>query len=104
MASNITLSPFAASILAATVTAVRVGGNLDYRYDGTQNRRVVVTLASAADSVLLEGSLDLVNWFTVVAAFTGATTPFITALSGPYQGLRVTKTGTNGAATVQAIV
>ena len=92
------------SIAAATVTAVALGGELDWRFTGQQNRRVVVTLASGADSMLLEGTLDGTKWFALAHAFTGATTPFVTALSGPYYKIRVTKTGTNGAATVTAIV
>ena len=100
-----TLNKVTLTIAAATTTAVNVGGgHLDWRSDGTQNRRVVVVLANGADSVLLEGTLDGTTWFALVHAFTGATTPFVTALSGPYYQIRVTKTGTNGAATVSAIV
>ena len=93
------------TIAAATTTAVYVGGGqLDWRFSGQQNRRVVVVLANGADSVLLEGTLDGTTWFALASAFTGATTPFVTALSGPYYQIRVTKTGTNGAATISAIV
>jgi len=69
-----------------------------------QNRRIVTTLANGSDSVLIEGTLDGTNWFTIGTAHTGATTPFIDNLSGPYYQLRATKTGTNGAATIVAIV
>jgi hypothetical protein len=90
------------SMLAADVAA-HVSGELDFRSDGTQNRRIVTTLTSAADSVLIEGTLDGTNWFTI-ATHTGATTPFIDNLTGPYFQIRATKTGTNGAATVVAII
>ena len=77
---------------------------VDRLYRGQQSRRVVVSLANGADSMLLEGTLDGTTWFALAHAFTGATTPFVTALSGPYYQIRVTKTGTNGAATVSAII
>lgn len=100
----ILLHTYTETIAAATVSAVTIGGELDWARDGLQSRRVTVTLANGADSVLLEGTLDGTNWFSLAAAMTGATTPFVTALTGPYFKIRVTKTGTNGAATVTAII
>lgn len=90
------------SMSASTVTAV-TSPVLDWRFNGTQNRRLVTTLANAADSVLIEGSLDGTNWFTINTR-TGATTPFVDALVGPYYQIRATKTGTNGAATVVGLI
>ena len=103
--SSLSLRSYTISIAAATVTAVAIGvGDLDYRFDGTQYRRLTVQLVNGADSVLVEGSLDGTTWFSVNAAITGNTNVNVIALTGPYMRLRATKTGTNGAATVTAIV
>lgn len=99
----ISLRQYSLMIAAATVTAQPVTGVLDYRFDGNQTRRFVVTLAQAADSVLLEGTLDGTNWFSLANAYTGATTPFVLVTVGPLYRVRATKTGTAGAATVVAI-
>jgi hypothetical protein len=102
--SEFSLNKYTLTIAAGTVTAQAVGsGMLDWRYGGTQNRRVVITGANAADSFQLEGTLDGTNWFAAAAAQTGATS-YVISLSGPYYALRITKTGANGAATVTAIV
>lgn len=100
----ITLTSQTITIAAATVTATNISGALDYRSDGTQNRRVTIQLANGADSVLLEGSLDGTSWYTANAAITGNTNVNVIALTGPVLRLRATKTGTNGAATITAIV
>ncbi|MFZ5784018.1 MAG: hypothetical protein ACOY4R_27790 [Pseudomonadota bacterium] len=101
----ISLRSYTITIAAGTTTAVAIGaGDLDYRFDGTQYRRVSVQLANASDSVLVEGSLDGTTWFSVNAAITGNTNVNAIALTGPYKQLRATKTGTNGAATITAIV
>lgn len=103
--SSLSLRSYTITIPAGTTTAVPVGAtDLDYRFDGTQNRRVTIRLANAADSVLLEGSLDGTSWFTAATAVTGNTNVNAIALSGPYMRLRATKTGTAGAATITAIV
>lgn len=99
----ILLHNYTVEIAAGTVTAQSLGGELDWRRDGYQLRRVVITGANAADSFLIEGTLDGTNWFTANAALTGSTA-YAVALSGPFFRLRITKTGTNGAATVSAIV
>ncbi len=101
--SSFTLRQWAPTIAAATVTAVTTPV-LDWRFDGTQYRRIVTVLANGSDSVLIEGTLDGTHWFTIGTAHTGATTPFVDALTGPYYQLRATKTGTNGAATVIGLV
>ncbi len=92
------------SIAAADVAAHLIGGVLDWRFDGVQTRRIVTILGNAADSVLIEGTLDGTTWFTIATAHTGATTPFIDTLTGPYYELRATKTGVAGIATIIAIV
>lgn len=100
----ITLSSITIAVAAANQSAVSIGGALSYQYDGTQNRRITVQLANAGDSVALEGTLDGTTWFSVNAAITGNTNVNVVALSGPYKSLRATKTGTNGTATITAIV
>lgn len=103
--SSLSLRSYTIAIAAATVTATAIGpGDLDYRFDGTQNRRLTVTLGNAGDSVLIEGTLDGTTWFTAAAAITGNTTVNLVSLSGPYMRLRATKTGTAGIATITAIV
>lgn len=96
---------YALSIVAADETAHQLGGLLDYRFGDAQTRRVVTTLANGADSVLVEVSMasDLSTW-APYATHTGATTPFVDVISGPICGVRVTKTGANGAATIAAII
>jgi hypothetical protein len=90
--------------MVASDVAAHTSWELDWRFDGVQTRRVVTTLANGSDSVLIEGTLDGTNWFTIGSAHTGATTPFVDTLTGPYRRLRATKTGTNGAATVIGII
>jgi len=103
--SSYSVRSYTITIPAATVTATVIGaGNLDYRFNGTQNRKLTVQLANGADSVLVEGTLDGTSWFTANAAITGNTNVNLISLSGPYLRLRATKTGTNGAATITAIV
>jgi hypothetical protein len=101
---SVILHQVTVSIAAANVSANVIGGELDWRRDGVQTRRIVTTLANGADSVLIEGTLDGSTWFTINTAHTGATTPFVDTVTGPYFKLRATKTGTNGAATVVAMV
>lgn len=92
------------TILAANVAANSIGGELDWIYDGgLQTRRVVITSAAAADSLLIEGTLDGTVWFSAAAAQTGATS-YVVTLTGPYLRLRITKTGTNGSAVVTYMV
>lgn len=92
------------SIAAGTVSAQAIGGELDWHYDGgLQTRRVVITSANAADSFLIEGTLDGSVWFSAAAAQTGATA-YVVTLTGPYFKLRITKTGANGSATVTYMV
>lgn len=103
--SSYSVRSYTITIAAATETATAIGpGDLDYRFDGTQNRKLTVTLANAADSVLIQGTLDGNTWFTANAAITGNTNVNLISLTGPYMRLRATKTGTNGAATITAIV
>lgn len=92
-------------ILAADETANQIGGVLDYRFGDAQSRRVVTTLANGADSMLIEVAMEptLTTW-APYATHTGATTPYVDVITGPICGVRATKTGTNGAATVSAIV
>lgn len=98
------LHPYTIVIAAGTITAVPIGGELDWRRADTQSRRLTVQLANASDSVLVEATLDGTTWFGVANAITGATTVSVISLTGPYKALRATKTGTNGAATITAIV
>lgn len=91
------------TIAAGTVTSQLIGGELDWKFDGTQNRRVIIVSATAGDSFLIEGTLDGTNWAAAAAAQTGATS-YNVSLTGPYFQLRITKTGTAGSAIVTAIV
>lgn len=96
---------YSVSLLAADVAVHQLGGLLDYRFGDAQTRRVVTTLANGADSMLIEVAMEptLTTW-APYATHTGATTPYVDVISGPVCGVRATKTGTNGAATVSAIV
>jgi hypothetical protein len=100
---SITLSYVTFTIAAGTETANNLGGALAWKFDGNQARRVVITSAHASDSFLIEGTLDGSTWFNAAAAQTGATS-YVVSLTGPYNRLRITKTGTNASAVVQAIV
>lgn len=100
---TISLRQYTLSIPAGTVSAQFVTGELDWRFDGNQTRRFVVTLVNGSDSVLLEATLDEVNWFPLANAYTGNTTPNVLVTVGPFVRVRATKTGTNAAATVVAI-
>lgn len=92
------------TIAAGTETAQSLGGELDWHYDGgLQTRRVVID-GNASDSFLIEGTLNGTNWFAAAAAQTGGTGDYVVTLTGPYLRLRITKTGTNGAATVTYMV
>lgn len=99
----ILLHNYTATIAAGTVTAQTLGGELDWKRDGQQNRKVAINSANAGDSFLIEGTLDGTNWFSANAALTGATNYYV-QLVGPFFKLRITKTGTNGSAVVTAIV
>lgn len=100
---SLDLNNYTITIASGTVTPVLIGGELDWRNDGTQNRTVAISGANATDSFLIEFTLDGTNWVANAAALTGAVF-FVARLTGPYKQLRITKTGTNGAATVTAIV
>lgn len=99
----ILLHTYTVSIAAGTETAQALGGELDWKRAGNQNRKVVVSGANALDSFLIQGTLDGTTWFTANAALTGSTA-YAVSLVGPFFKLRITKTGTNGSATVNAIV
>ena len=92
------------AIPAGTVTPQAIGGELDWRYESNQVRRYTAQLANAADSVLLEGTLDGTNWWPLAAAHTGQTTPFNVSVSGPVKQIRATKTGTAGIANIAAMI
>lgn len=100
---TIRLHNYTVSVAAATETAQALGGELDWKFDGQQNRKVAINGATAGDSFLIEGTLDGTNWFSANAALTGATNYYV-QLVGPFFKLRITKTGTAGGATVTAIV
>jgi hypothetical protein len=91
------------AVAAGTETAQALGGELDWKRSGNQNRKVAISSATAGDSFLIEGTLDGTSWFSANAALTGATNYYV-ALVGPFFKLRITKTGTAGSATVTAIV
>lgn len=97
------LNSYMITIASGTVTPVLIGGELDWRNDGNQNRTLAISGANAGDSFLIEFTLDKTNWVALQAASTAATF-YVVHLTGPYAQLRITKTGTNGAATVTAIV
>lgn len=85
----------------ATDAGTGTSFNLDYRHDGTQNRRLRTT-QNAGDTISIEATLDGTNWFSI-ASHTGGTA-FTDSLSGPYVALRVVKTGAAGAALVTGII
>lgn len=92
------------SLASGTVTAQNLGGQLDWVWDGLkQGRRVVITSANAADSFLIEGTLEGTVWVAANAALTGSTA-YVVTLTGPWFRLRITKTGTNGSATITYMV
>jgi len=82
---------------AAAGTAV----GCDWRNSSVQQRRVYVSALTAPDTVVIEGSMDGVNWAPMGAPLT-ATGGLL--IEGPIAYLRVTKTGTAAIATVTGIV
>lgn len=89
------------TLLNASAAAPGSAHAIDYRYDGTQNRTVFVTM-NASDTINIEASPDATNWFTV-ATTTGATSAVLTIV-GPYPYLRANKTGTAGSALVVGVI
>jgi hypothetical protein len=98
------LSSYTMTIPAATVTPQRIGGTLDAAYQPFQQRRVVAQLGAAGDTLLFEATMDNTTWFPVVPSITGDVLPHAVLIEGPVVGIRATKTGTAGAATINAIV
>ena len=88
-----------ASAAAGTGTAYGV----DWQNGEVQTRRIVTVLADAADSIAIEGTLDGTTWFNI-ATHTGATTPYVDTLTGPYKQIRAVKTGAAGLATVVGLI
>ena len=77
---------------------------LDWQNDGTQNRTLMTVLA-AADTIDIQGSIDGgVTWSSVLAATHTTAGTFTDHISGPYEQLRVVKTGALGNALVQGII
>lgn len=104
MASPYRVRAYSLLIAAGTVTPQPLGGELDWMNDGTQNRSVAISGATAGDSFTVEVTLDNgATWVTYQAASTGATNYFI-KVDHPIKGLRVTKTGAAGSATVTALI
>jgi hypothetical protein len=103
--TNIILRQYSVLIATGTVTPTQIGGTpLECQFDGTQNRSLAVSGATAADSFLVEVSLDNgTTWVTYQAASTGATNYFI-KIDHPVSAVRITKTGVGGSATVTAII
>ena len=101
---SIALNYYSFTIPAATVTPQRIGGQLGWNYQGSQQRRVVVQLASSTDTILVEATLDETNWYPVLPAITGDVLGHPIFIEGPIKGLRATKSGTTGSALVTAIV
>lgn len=100
----IALNYYTLNIPAGTVTPQFIGGELDWGFEGRQDRRVTLQLGAAGDTVLLEGTLDLTNWFALNPAITGDVIPHAIIVQGPMRRMRVTKTGTAGIGTVVAII
>lgn len=93
---------YTTTLAASNQSATVITGELNWQHAGdTQNRTISVTM-NATDSILLEFTLDGTNWYTLTAALTGATAAVVRP-TGPYKQLRATKTGTNGAATINVM-
>lgn len=103
--TNFLLRQYSTLIASGTVTPVQIGGTpLECQFDGTQNRSLAISGANAADSFLVEVSLDNgTTWVSYQAASTGATNYFV-KIDHPVAAVRVTKTGVGGSATVTAII
>jgi len=101
---TVALNYYTLAIAAGTTTPQVIGGEMDWKYEANQVRRWTVQLANGADSLLLEATLDGTNWFSVNAAITGTTAIQSGTITGPIRQFRATKTGTNGAATVTAMI
>lgn len=95
---------YSIAIASGTVTAQALGGELDWKNCGVQYRTVAISGATAGDSFLLEVSLDNgTTWVSAQAASTGGTN-YVISIPYPVTAMRITKTGTAGAATVTALV
>lgn len=98
------LNSYTVTIPAGTVTPQFVGGELDWAFEGRQDRRITAQLGAAGDTILVEGTIDLTNWFPLNAAITGDVIPHQILAQGPIRRIRATKSGTAGIATVVAII
>jgi hypothetical protein len=74
----------------------------DWQVEPTQQRRIFVTM-NAADSILVEGSPDGVQWTPLIAAFTGSVSGFL-LVEGLVAYIRATKTGAAGNALVTGLI
>jgi len=94
------------TLFNATAAATGTAFQCDWQNDGQQNRSIITTLANGADSVDIQTSFDGgTTWVSVLTApHTGATTPFLDRLAGPYDQLRVVKTGSAGNALVLGLI
>lgn len=89
-----------------TVSTTSPWFDCDFKYAPDQIRTIIGTMA-AADSAIIEGTLDnpyvAVPTYVTIETTTGATS-FIYNVLGPWGALRVRKTGAAGAMTVKGIV
>jgi hypothetical protein len=77
---------------------------LDYINDGTQNR-TLQTVSAAADTIDIQATVDGgVTWFSVLAATHTTAGTFYDKIAGPFEMLRVVKTGALGNSLVQGIL
>src|SRR5262245_14118510 len=101
---SIALNFYSLTIPAGTTTPQRIGAQLGWHYQPSQQRRIVVQLASGTDTILVEASIDETNWFPIVPAITGDVIPHQLLIEGPLKGIRATKSGTTGTCLVTAII
>ena len=91
----------AEALYNASAAGTGVAFPCDYRFSGAQDRNVMVNM-NAADTVIVEGTPDNVNWFTI-ATLTGAASQY-TTVKGPFLAIRARKTGAAGNALVMGII
>lgn len=91
---------------AVSAAATSTAFPCDWHFSGQQSRTFMIS-QNAADTIAIQGTPDFevtaATIWTQVTAATGMTKSTAT-VEGPFGCLRVVKTGTNGAATVDGIV